>query len=212
MTEAIVLGAFTEQHAETLTGVSRSQLRHWDRIGLLKPSFSDEPNVPYGRIYSFRDLVSLRVLNQLRNVVGCSIAHLLDVSRRLSEISDDPWTATTLYVLGKQVVISEPGSKVRLEIVSGQRVLDIPLKVVISGVRNSVAQLNQRSPDDIGQITASKFISQGQLVIKGTRVPVEAIRSFAEAGYSAEAIVKEYPSVSLSDVRAVLDQQEAAAA
>jgi uncharacterized protein (DUF433 family) len=207
-----VIGAFSEENAEALTGVSRKQLRHWDRIGLLRPSFADEPNVPYGRIYSFRDLVSLRVLNELRNEIGCSVPHLLDVSRKLALISDDPWSATTLYVLNKHVVIGEPGTNTKREIVSGQHVLDIPLRFRISSMRSSVAKLNQRGPDDIGKVISNKFVSQGQAVVKGTRVPVSAIRSFARAGYNAAAIVKEYPSLTVADVEAVVAYQDVAVA
>jgi uncharacterized protein (DUF433 family) len=207
-----VIGAFGEEHAEALTGVSRKQLRHWDRIGLLRPSFADEPHVPFGRIYSFRDLVSLRVLNELRNEIGCSLPHLLEVSKKLALMSDDPWSATTLYVLNKHVVIGEPGTNVRLEIVSGQRVLDIPLRFRISSMRSRVAKLNERGPDEIGKVVSNKFVSQGQDVVKGTRVPVSAIKSFASAGYSAAAIVKEYPSLTVADVEAVIAYQDDAAA
>lgn len=207
-----VIGAFSEEHAEALTGVSRKQLRHWDRIGLLRPSLANEPHVPFGRIYSFRDLVSLRVLNELRNEIGCSIPHLLEVSEKLALLSDDPWSATTLYVLNKRVVVGEPDTNVKLEVVSGQRILDIPLRFRISSMRNSVAKLNQRSPDQIGKVVSNKFVSQGQAVVKGTRVPISAIRSFASAGYSAAAIVKEYPSLTVADVEAVIAYQDNAAA
>src|SRR5215472_2250692 len=115
-----ILGAFSEEHAAALTGVSVKQLRHWDRIGLLKPSFSDEERVPYGRIYSFRDLVSLRVLDQLRNEAGCSIPHLLEVAATLRAISDDPWASTTLYAANRRVVVAEPGTRVRREVITGQ--------------------------------------------------------------------------------------------
>jgi DNA-binding transcriptional MerR regulator len=207
-----VLGAFSEEHAAELTGVSLKQLRHWERIGLLVPSFSDDRHVPYGRIYSFRDLVSLRVLEQLRNKAGCSIAHLLDVAKELRAISDDPWASTTLYVANKRVVVALPGTKVRVEVVGGQTILDIPIRTVITGLRSRVAEMNERKPEQLGQVIEAKFVAQGQPVFKGTRIPVADVLSFADAGYDAAAIIKQYPGLAVADVEAAIARQGRTAA
>lgn len=208
MSDEKIIGAFSEEHAAELTGVSRRQLREWDRIKLLRPSYgAGDTGLPYGRVYSFRDLVSLRVLAQLRNVFRCSIPHLLDVQRELSKLSDDPWAATTLHVLRRRVVITEPGSRRKREAVGGQQVLDIPLRVVITGIRDAVARLNERAVDEIGKVVHAKFVAQNQPVIAGTRIPVEAIKSFAGAGYSVERILREYPDLTAADVHAAIDYQ-----
>jgi uncharacterized protein (DUF433 family) len=41
-------------------------------------------------------------------------------------------------------------------------------------------------------------------VIAGTRIPIAAIRSFADAGYSADEILAQYPSLTADDVEAAL--------
>lgn len=203
-----VIGAFSEEHAAELTGVSRRQLREWDRNGLLRPSYgAADTGLPFGRVYSFRDLVSLRILAQLRNRFRCTVAHLLDVQRELSKLADDPWTATTLQVLGRRVVITEPGTRKKKEIVGGQRVLDIPLRVVITSVREAVARLNERSEDELGKVVHAKFVAQNQPVISGTRIPVGAIKSFADAGFSIEKILEEYPTLTAADVQAAISHQ-----
>ena len=47
-----VTGAFSEEHAAQLSGVSTRQLRKWNRIGLLCPAYgANERHVPYGRVY-----------------------------------------------------------------------------------------------------------------------------------------------------------------
>lgn len=207
-----VLGAFSEEHAGALSGVSVKQLRHWDRIGLLKPSYSDESRVPYGRIYSFRDLVSLRVLDQLRNEARCSIQHLLEVAAKLRALSDDPWAASTLYAANKRVVIAQPGRRSRVEVISGQGILDIPIRAVITGMHARVAELNQRKPEELGRVVEHKFIAQGQAVFDGTRIPVADVLSYAEAGYGAAAIIKQYPGLAVADVEAALALQGRSAA
>lgn len=57
---------FTAQQATSLSGCTHHQLRYWDRVGLVSPSIQStggRPGVP--RLYSFRDLVALRVVKSL---------------------------------------------------------------------------------------------------------------------------------------------------
>lgn len=57
---------FTAHQASKFTGCTPRQLRYWDDIGLVRPSVQrtgGRPGVP--RLYSFRDLVALRVVKSL---------------------------------------------------------------------------------------------------------------------------------------------------
>lgn len=57
---------FTSHQASRLTGCTRRQLRYWDQVALVHPSVQGtggRPGVP--RLYSFRDLVALRVIKSL---------------------------------------------------------------------------------------------------------------------------------------------------
>ncbi|HLA93345.1 MAG TPA: MerR family transcriptional regulator [Actinomycetota bacterium] len=57
---------FTAHQATKFTGCSPRQLRYWDQVGLVKPSVQStggRPGVP--RLYSFRDLVALKVVKSL---------------------------------------------------------------------------------------------------------------------------------------------------
>jgi uncharacterized protein (DUF433 family)/DNA-binding transcriptional MerR regulator len=204
MNDETIIGAFSEEQAASLSDVSLHQLRRWDAEGFFRPSYSDQKGVPYGRIYSFRDLVSLRVLNDLRNKKRIPFRHLREVSDRLAHLGDARWTATTLYVLGKRVVFDDPRTALRQEVVSGQRVFDIPLRVVISSTRAAVRKLGRRNSDHVGQISRARFVAQNEPVVAGTRVPVSAVQDFAAAGYSVERIMREYPGLTKEDVAAAL--------
>ena len=58
--------AFTAQQACRLTGCTPHQLRYWDRVDLVKPSVQSTGGRPgKRRLYSFRDLVALRVVRSL---------------------------------------------------------------------------------------------------------------------------------------------------
>ena len=58
--------AFTSKQAIFLSGCTSHQLRYWDKVGLVTPSIQSsngKPGVP--KLYSFRDIVSLRVIKTL---------------------------------------------------------------------------------------------------------------------------------------------------
>jgi DNA-binding transcriptional MerR regulator len=58
--------AFTAQQACRLTGCTPHQLRYWDRVNLVRPSVQRTGGRPgKRRLYSFRDLVALRVVKSL---------------------------------------------------------------------------------------------------------------------------------------------------
>ena len=58
--------AFTSKQACYLSGCTSHQLRYWDKVKLVSPSIQSsngKPGVP--KLYSFRDIVSLRVVKTL---------------------------------------------------------------------------------------------------------------------------------------------------
>lgn len=58
--------AFTSKQACYLSGCTSHQLRYWDKVNLVSPtiqSSNGKPGVP--KFYSFRDIVSLRVIKTL---------------------------------------------------------------------------------------------------------------------------------------------------
>lgn len=57
---------FTSHQACKFTGATPRQLRYWDHVGLVRPSVQGtggHPGIP--RLYSFRDLIALRVVRSL---------------------------------------------------------------------------------------------------------------------------------------------------
>ena len=61
-----MLDGFTAQQASELTKCTAHQLRYWDKVDLVKPSLQSTDGRPgRRRLYSFRDLVALRVVKSL---------------------------------------------------------------------------------------------------------------------------------------------------
>lgn len=82
---------FTAAQACRLTSCTPHQLRYWDKVGLVQPSIQTTDGRPgRRRIYSFRDLVALRVVKSLLDN-GLSIQRVRrawDYLRRTGDMDD----------------------------------------------------------------------------------------------------------------------------
>ena len=206
-----IVAAFTEEQVERLTGVSVRQLRNWDRTGFFVPSLAyEDRSQPLSRLYSFRDLVSLKILNSLRNELNVSLQHLRQVKDKLAHLGDDMWSRTILFVLNKRVAFENPETRAKEEIVSGQGILQIPLEVVTGDMRRAVDAMRKRDEALVGKIERKKGIANSKPVIAGTRIPVSSIKAFADEGYTVEQIRAEYPTLTDADVIAAINHKNAA--
>lgn len=204
-----VISAFSEEQVAKLTGLTVHQLRHWDRTGFYSPAYADENRrAPFSRIYSFKDLVSLQILRALRNDLGCSLQHLREVKQKLEHLGDDKWSRTTLYVLRRKVVFHDSETGELREPVSGQAVFQLPLQVAKANMEGAVRNLRSRDRAKIGTIEQHRRVAHNAFVIGGTRIPVEAIKSFHRAGYTIEGILAEYPDITREDVEAAIAHRE----
>lgn len=208
---SVIVSAFTEDQVAHLTGISVRQLRHWDRTGFFTGAYVEEDRrTPFSRVYSFADVLCLQVLGSLRNDLGCSMQHLREVKKKLCLLDERAWSGTTLYVVKRRVVFDDPLRKERVEVLSGQKILNIPLETVRSGVANRLAMLRKRDEASVGNISQDRRIAHNARVIAGTRIPVRAVVAFADAGYDEAGIIREYPSLTPEDVRAALGHAKVA--
>lgn len=200
-----VIRAFSADHVVRLTGLTTRQLREWDETGFFKPQYAHENRrSPYSRIYSFRDVVGLRVVSVLRNKYKVSMQHLRKVAETLSKKDYAFWGQEILYVLNREVYFHEPGTQRVRSIVKGQYAVPIPLEPIIGEMRTAAAKLKERTTEKIGKIERHRLVMHNSPVIAGTRIPTGAIRRFKDAGYSVEGIMKEYPSLTRTDIEAAL--------
>jgi DNA-binding transcriptional MerR regulator len=200
-----VVTAFSEEQVERLTGLSKAQLRYWDRTGFFAPNFAEEDRRrAYSRLYSFRDVVALRTISVLRNQHDVPLQHLRKVAEKLSHLKDDLWIKMKLFVLGRKVIFHEPGTGLPREVVSDQYVIGVLLKTIVSDTKREVEKMHRRDPAKVGQVERSRFVNRNSWVIGGTRIPTAAIRRFKEAGYTNAQILKEYPDLKPRDIAAAL--------
>jgi uncharacterized protein (DUF433 family) len=203
-----VIRAFSANHVVRLTELSRAQLRYWDETGFFRPRYSSENRrSPFGRVYSFQDVVGLRTLGILRKRYGIPLQQLRRVARELYEYRAEPWSEIILYVLGKEVIFREPETEQLRGILSGQYI-HIKLRSIIHDLTTAAMKLKQRVQEQFGRVERHRYIAHNAWVIAGTRIPTRIIWRFHKAGYSADKIVREYPMLNRKDVEAAVKREE----
>ena len=205
----MIIAALSREQASRLTGVSQRHLRLWDAKGFFAPSLKLEGGA-LASLYSFRDLLCMKVIHAIRNEAKIPFAELLKTKQRLAHLGDDLWARTTLYILGKRVVFDDPETGGRQEASSGQGVLQIPLRVVTGTMEDAVRAMRERKSDLIGTIDRKRSVAQNQPVIAGTRIPVRSLQAFAKAGYSVAQINAQYPGITERDIEAALNYKDVA--
>lgn len=208
---AVVLRAFSVDHAARVTGLSKVRLTRWDRLGFFSPELADEADRgnPYARVYSFTDLVGLRTLRILTDTHRIPISELKRAYAKLAERAANPWVDLPLSVLNRKVVFDLDGVPRDTD---GQYAGNhISLPTVASEVAEQAEALRKRDNNKIGVIERHRFIAHNARVLAGTRIPVAAVESFINAGYTDDAIVAEYPSLTRFDVSVVRQLPKAAA-
>lgn len=200
--------ALTEDHVSRVTGLTKGQLRDWDKRGFFQPKYAyDDRRAAYSRIYSFRDVVGLKTISTLRKEYRIGFSKLHKVAEKLKEKGFHHWADTKLYVVKKEVHFRDPSTGDIESLKDGQLAM-LAVIDVINDVTLSVEKLKHRPADSIGHVERHKFVSRNSWVVSGTRIPTSAIRRYAEAGYSTDQILEEYPTLSAEDVQAAIEHEE----
>lgn len=200
------LAAFTAEHVCRLTGLSARQLRYWDKTEFFRPTFLEEfRRRPFGRIYSFRDVVGLRTIAILRSAHHIPLQELRRVGAWLKARHEAPWSSLRFALQGRRVLFFDPAEGVAVEPRgAGREVIPIALEPIANEMQRAAAKLRERRRDQIGQVSRNRYVVQNAWVVAGTRIPTSAIWNYHEAGYSARAILREYPRLKAAEVNAAI--------
>lgn len=201
-----VVSLLSADQVRRLTGLSKHQLAYWDETGFFSPRHAGERGERFGRVYSFEDLVGLRVIALMR-LGGVPLQELRRVGQWLND-NRGFWAGRIFYVRGKRVYWDDDeGVRIGTR-QPGQSEMPIAMDQVTEDMRDAVARLRRRQPDQIGKVEQRRYVAGHQAVIAGTRIPVRAIRQLHDAGYDADAIKREYPQLTDEDVAAALESTE----
>jgi uncharacterized protein (DUF433 family) len=183
-----------------LTRLSKPLLRRWARDGFYVPERGLQVGEP---LFSFRDVVSLRVLAILRQEHGISRQELRRVGKRLREEHDYPWAALRLGVSGKEVVFMEPATgRVVSTKPHGNYVFDeiLEIKAVEANMRSQASRLMHRQRAQLGKTEKKRAILGGRAVFAGTRIAVAPIADALRRGAPQKWVLENFPTLRRADV------------
>ena len=136
--------AYNAKTAYKLSGITYRQLDHWDRVHFIKPSISEASGSGTVRLYSFEDLVQLKLagalkeqglsLQKIRKAVTYLKTHLHDIA--------GPLAGLVLITDGKGIFLLTEDRKALFEALSGgEFIMAVAVGRIIEELREKAAKI-----------------------------------------------------------------------
>ena len=124
---------FSGKKAAEIVGITYRQIDYWARTDLIRPSSCDAAGSGSRRIYSYRDLLELRVIKTLLDA-GIKLESVRDVFKYLRNHVESEIAAAHIVISGQSVVLCQ-GDQLVDVLRNGQGVLNV---LPLAGVKNQV--------------------------------------------------------------------------
>ncbi|MCA1839858.1 MAG: MerR family transcriptional regulator [Actinomycetota bacterium] len=134
-----------------IVGISYRQLDYWARTGLVTPSIQPAQGSGSQRLYSFEDLVDLKLIKNLLDA-GISLQRVREAIEYLHEAGHDP-TGVTIASDGNSVYAYKSPEEAFDLLRRGQGVFMIAVDPVMQELRGSVSELRKKESEE--QITTA---------------------------------------------------------
>jgi DNA-binding transcriptional MerR regulator len=138
----VVEGAgYSGTQTAKIVGITYRQLDYWARTDLLKPSLAEATGSGSRRLYSYRDLLELRIIKTLLDA-GIKLESVRDVFSNLRDTVGPDISSANIVISGTSSVVLRTNDEL-IELMSrGQGVLNIlPLAGVKAGVDAGIESL-----------------------------------------------------------------------
>lgn len=204
---AEIVRAFNTKVAQRLTGLSARRLQYWDETDFIRPSIAARRGRGTPRLYSFSDLVQLRVAAILRGTLS------LQALRRLKDALDVGAPFATLRfatTTGGEIMYLGPEGTPESVLAPLQIVFqfDVPLQAIRSDLESGIDELRRRQGS--GRIERTRGVRGSLPVLAGTRISAPAIRHMLSAGWDEQRIIEEYPELTVADIAVVRERRRRA--
>ena len=148
---------YSGKKAAEIVGITYRQLDYWARTDLIRPSMADAAGSGSRRLYSYRNLLELKVIKNLLDS-GIRLEQVREVFAYLQdELGEDVATAN-LVVNGSQPMLVRSGEEVIDLLQNGQGVLNIlPLSGVVDELDEKIIELFPRT--DLGTDTGQSTVA-----------------------------------------------------
>ena len=115
---------FSGTKAAGVVGISYRQLDYWARTDLVRPSLCDAAGSGSRRLYSYRDLLELRVIKSLLDA-GIKLESVRKAFGYLRENAHTDIAAATLVISGNDVLLCDGDTLIDIVRRGGQGVLNV---------------------------------------------------------------------------------------
>jgi DNA-binding transcriptional MerR regulator len=148
---------FRGPHVCTIVGITYRQLDYWARTGLLRPSIADAHGSGSQRIYSYQDLLKLKVIKGLLDS-GVSLQATRQAIDILHRSLGGDLAAASLVLSGDRSILARTGDEIVDLLAGGQGVFNI---VPLGGIVREVDAA-------IHDFSAAKSRSSGASAVRST--------------------------------------------
>ncbi len=125
---------FSGTRAAAIVGITYRQLDYWARTDLIRPSMSDAAGSGSRRLYTYRNLLELKVIKSLLDA-GIKLESVRKVFVYLRDKMDVEITAAHLVISGSDVMLCEGSELVDVMRRAGQGVLNV---LPLGGVKDDL--------------------------------------------------------------------------
>lgn len=137
-------------------GISYRQLDYWARTGLVVPSIRDASGSGTQRLYSFRDLVVLKVVKRLLDA-GVSLQNIRRAIETLRAYEADDLATITLISDGTSVYDCRSPEEVVDLLQGGQGVFGIAIGGAFKEIQGSLSHLPAERGTEVEEATVTPF-------------------------------------------------------
>jgi DNA-binding transcriptional MerR regulator len=146
---------FSGTKAANVVGISYRQLDYWARTDLIRPSLTDASGSGSRRMYSYRDLLELRVIKSLLDA-GIKLESVRKAFTYLREQADTDIATATLVISGNDVLLCDGEMLIDIVRRGGQGVLNV---LAIGSVKTDLdASLLQIGEPDGALLAAAQAV------------------------------------------------------
>ncbi len=135
---------FRGPQAARIVGISYRQLDYWARTGLVTPSLASARGTGTRRLYSFQDLLVLRLIKRLLDT-GVGLRRIREAVEFLREKGEENLAALTLVSDGNRVYACRDRGEVLDVVAKGQAVFAIALSSVVREVESVVREMGREA-------------------------------------------------------------------
>jgi DNA-binding transcriptional MerR regulator len=125
---------FSGTKAATIVGITYRQLDYWARTDLIRPSLADASGSGSRRLYSYRDLLELRVIKSLLDA-GIKLESVRTAFEYLRTHVDTDIASAHLVIRGSDVILCDGDQLIDVMRRGGQGVLNV---LAIGGVKSDL--------------------------------------------------------------------------